>query len=156
MKRHVPPTSQAFSVSFRVSFSTKGSSPWCTYPGVPEVLIESLRLVRDVCGGRLFAFCILPTRLSIVLEPGASGLAHVVESFRHASTGLLLTPPLCSGWEEGCCDERLPDPSDRARAMYEVEQAAVRQGLVSDIAEWPWTSLRYQDVVDRFAEAEAK
>lgn len=147
--RAMQPSSPGRIGAFRISLRSRNAVPWCTYPGVPAVIIESLRTVRDVCGAKLYAFCVLPTRFHAVLDPGASGLRHVIQTFRTHGTGELLTPPLCSGWEDFCCDELLPDLERWARAMYDVEHGAVLQGLVSDVAEWPWTSLHYQETVDR-------
>ncbi|MFA7682017.1 MAG: transposase [Candidatus Peribacteraceae bacterium] len=72
--------------TFHVTTNTKNKLPWCTWPGVPEILIDNLVMTRNLQKAELFAFCILPDHMHLVLRPGPDGLSAFMHSFKRNSS----------------------------------------------------------------------
>lgn len=135
---------------FHVITKTLNNIPWCTKSGVPECLLSCLFTARDLYGTQLYAFCILPNHLHLLLCPGSKGLSKFMQAFKSNSTKALRTK--CGiekfRWHPGFYDERIRDERQRSAVIAYVQGNAMRHGLVSDILDWPWTSLKHQAKVD--------
>lgn len=150
--------------TFHVTTNAHGKIPWCTLPGVPEILIDNLIMTRNVYGAILSAFCILPDHMHMIVWPGEKGLAKFVQSFKsHSSHDVkaILTrssePWLAAaegstlkftGWQKGYHDERLRDNEQRTNALRYVTMNPVKHNLVNQIEDWPWTSLHFEHLLD--------
>jgi putative transposase len=51
-------------------------------------------------------------------------------------------------WQNGFHDELIRDGRQRSAALSYVHGNAVKHGFVTEIPDWPWTSLHFQDRVD--------
>jgi REP element-mobilizing transposase RayT len=69
-----------------VTTNAHGKQPWCTMSGIPDILIETLFLVRSLQKAKLYAFCILPTHAHLILSPGEKGLSSFMHSFKTNSS----------------------------------------------------------------------
>lgn len=56
--------------------------------------------------------------------------------------------PTLMRWQNGFYDELIRDGRQRSAALSYVHGNAVKHGLVTEILEWPWTSLHYQNRLD--------
>jgi len=123
---------------------------WCTNKGVPRRLIDHLCKTRDVYGALLHAFCILPNHVHLVLCPGPKGLSKFMQSLKSNSAKNLRTVRGLENfrWQTGFYDERIRDSNQRSSAMAYVQGNAMKHRLVSEIIDWPWTSLRHPEAVD--------
>ncbi len=170
---------------FHVTTNARGRMPWCTIPGVPEIIIDNLRMTRHLYGAKIHAFCILPDHVHMIVIPGTRGLSDFVHSFkrnsswqirRSLSAAEVHEPPLratntmymredsrifatetgdaptgdieFTGWQKGFHDERIRDDRQKDAAFVYVRGNAAHHGLVSDPADWQWSSLHFFEVVD--------
>ncbi len=51
-------------------------------------------------------------------------------------------------WQKGYHDELIRDGTQRSAALAYVHGNAMKHGLVTEIPDWPWTSLHYRNRVD--------
>ena len=119
--------------TFHITTNAKRKIPWCTIPSVPEILIDNLIMTRNIHGAKVYAFCILPDHMHIVVSPGKRGLSRFMQSFKCQSTrdiNLLLAErrPLRSGdprvsatgdghliqWQKSFYDEQIQDAEQRS------------------------------------------
>ena len=177
---------------FHVTTNAKGRIPWCTFSGIPEILIENLFMTRNLHRARVFAFCILPDHQHLIVSPGEAGLSAFMHSFirnamrdirslfGHSDPAPTSTFPPSQrkivssasftdsasqmvfvraqytiddiAWQKSFHDEILRDTPQRDAALAYVRGNAARHGLVTDPADWPWSSLRFPGLVDGFGE----
>lgn len=167
--------------TFHITTNTFGKIPWCTTEGVPQVIIDNLVMTRNLHDAKLYAFCILPDHVHLILSPGKKGLSVFMHSFKRniskdvtkvlnlkRSAGSL-TRASCSHrgagvdeprlreesnaqkrfrWQNGFFDERIQTSDQRATALAYVQGNAMKHGLVTDILDWPWTSLHFEHLLD--------
>ena len=148
---------------FLVTTNTKDRVPWLTLKGVPERLIRQLAFTRNLYGGRLYAFCVLPDHMHIILNPGERGLSRFMQSFktnvmrdiRHflssderalvAGNGLDSAKPT---WQHSFHVRGLSGDRLIANALLYVQHNALRHRLADEPNVWPWTSLNYPYLLD--------
>jgi REP element-mobilizing transposase RayT len=70
---------------FHVTTNTKNKVPWLTENDIPQMLIDNLVMTRNQHQAKVFAFCILPDHMHILLEPGEKGLSAFMHSFKRNS-----------------------------------------------------------------------
>ena len=163
--------------TFHITTNAKNNLPWCTWPGVPELLIDNLLMTRNLYGAELYAFCVLPDHMHIVLNPGQKGISRFMHSFKRnsskdvcnmfkrsgnrtrATVDNIVTRSRGSvtsanvdlyftGWQNGFHDERIRDDEQRSNAIVYVKHNAYRHGLTDDPNGWPWSSLKFQEYLD--------
>ena len=147
--------------TFHITTNAHGKIPWCTWPGIPEILINNLVTTKKLYGVTLSAFCILPDHMHIILWPGEKGLSKFMQSFKSNSSKeitLRIVPQLGRGvpatekgnirWQNGFHDERLRNAEQRTNALRYVTLNPVKHGLVESIKDWPWTSLHFEHLLD--------
>jgi REP element-mobilizing transposase RayT len=139
---------------FHVTTVTYGRVPWCTIDGVPECLIDNLRMTAHLHDAIIEAFCVLPDHVHFLVIPGPKGLSAFVHSFkRNASRDIraLLRggndPPLRDvgvvRWQKGFHDERIRDDQQKSATYDYIVYNAWRHHLVDDPDGWAWSSLRF-------------
>lgn len=127
------------------------------------MLIDNLCMTRTVQRARLYAFCILPDHLHLILSPGPQGLSTWMQSFKtHASREIhqvfppfddfdaaaaVIHPPRRL-WQKSFYDERIRSSSQCSAAMYYVLGNGMKHGLAADVMDWSWTSYHFPDLVD--------
>lgn len=137
---------------FHVTTNTANSVAWCTWNGIPECLIDHLCKARDLYKAELYAFCILPNHLHIIVAPSSKGISKFMQAFKTNSAKYLKKHyPLKAkqiGWQENFYDERIRDGAQRSTALAYVQGNGMKHGLVQNILDWPWTSLHFPSVLD--------
>ena len=68
--------------TFHVTTNTKGKISWLTFSGVPKIIMDNLVMTRNVQHAEIFAFCILPDHMHILVRPGKKGLSKFMQSFK--------------------------------------------------------------------------
>jgi len=138
---------------FNITTNAYQHSPWFTLDGIPKILIDNLCMTRNVHGGQLIDFNILPDHIHFILEAGQRGLSAFVQSFkRNASKDVKIflgkSPNLAfTGWQEGFHDERIWDEDQLRAAQRYVQENAMRHHLVEEPEDWPWTSLHFEHLL---------
>lgn len=161
--------------TFHITTNTKGKLSWLTESGVPEILIDNLFMTRNVQSAEIFAFCILPNHMHILMRPGEKGLSDFMHSFKrnsskdvrcylrdrsgkrtraavyeyvpHRSRGSF-TPAVNIGWQNGFHDERIRDADQRSNALSYIKYNAAKHHIVDDIDHWPWSSHHFKHLLD--------
>lgn len=146
---------------FLVTTNAKGRVPWLTIPGVPEVLIDNLTMTRNLYGARLYAFCVLPNHMHIIVNPGPQGISKFMHSFKrqaiddihkicHTSGGARTsaTDKWDFAWQRSFHLRGLTDDRAIAAALAYVQHNALHHHVVDDTAHWPWSSVHYPHLVD--------
>lgn len=129
---------------------TKGGIPWCTLQGIPPLLIDNLWMARYMTDAHIGAFCILPDRMELLIEPGKDGVKRFVDMFQVASVrdaqvvaGLLMTDKrLFRGWQKEY-EVQGVTLDNKKHIASRIENAALRFGLVRKTEEWQWSSRWY-------------
>ncbi len=138
--------------TFHLTFVSRSRIPWCTEPGVPELLIDNLRMTRSLQQAELFGFCILKDHMHVLCRPGSNGLSAFAHSFKRNSArdynALLERRGPC--WQKGFHDERIRDADQREQALSYIQWNAVHHGFVRTAEEWPWTSLHFPHLLDQW------
>jgi REP element-mobilizing transposase RayT len=67
---------------FHITICAKNRIPWCTRKGVPEIIIDNLVMTRNIHGATLYAFCILPDHVHVIVKPRRGGLSNFMCSFK--------------------------------------------------------------------------
>ncbi len=140
---------------FHITTNALDRKPWCTVPGAPMILIETLCLVRDLQLGNIYRFCVLPDHMHIIMSPGPKGLSAFMHSFKTNSSKNIRDflkikggNALFNGWQAGFHDERIQSSGQCGAARNYVEGNAAQHGLVREPSDWPWTSIHFQDRLD--------
>ena len=163
--------------TFHITTNAHGKIPWCTWPGVPEILIDNLVMTKNLHKAQVYAFCIMPDHVHFIVYPGEKGLSKFMHSFKRNSSkdvNLFLqdrsgnrtratiygdigiarsrgsaTPAVKKvRWQNGYYDELIHDNRQRTAAMNYVMFNPLKHHLVDDIDHWPWTSYHFQERVD--------
>jgi putative transposase len=95
-------------------------------------------------GAQLFAFCILPDHVHMLISPGEKGLSSFMHAFKKNSSRDI--PNLF--WKKGYHDERIHDGKQRGTVLAYIQGNGMKHGLVDEIWKWPWSSLHFEDVLD--------
>ena len=179
---------------FHVTTNTFERIPWCTIKEIPEMIIDNLVMTRNIQKAKLFAFCILPDHLHIIINTGEKGLSSFMHSFkrntmrdirqllpgnemfpdtvaevrnfrgseeyyisgkprnrgRYGSSaaiegGLIETK---ARWQRSFYDERIRSLAQCSSTIGYVQGNAMKHGLTNDLLSWPWTSLRFPELLD--------
>lgn len=130
------------------------------------MLIDDLFMTRNVYNAAVYAFCILPDHMHILVGAGEKGLSRFMHSFRRNASrdvGMLIPPsggtpglrtPAAgndmsfTGWQSGFHDRYVTTDRKRMNAFYYVAHNAVRHRLVTDIDDWPWSSIHFPHLID--------
>jgi putative transposase len=160
--------------TFHITTNTRNRFPWLTMDRVSEILIDNLVLTRNVYGAQLYAFCILPDHMHIIVSPGERGISAFMHSYKrnssinvaqiirsagsHTRASLLnrgagvyeprLRKQKIYAWQNGFHDERIRDSRQRSETLGYVHGNAMKHGFVTDILDWPWTSLHFPHLLD--------
>lgn len=130
--------------TFHITTAVRDRMPICTESGMPERLIHHLGETRGMQGAKLFAFCILPDHIHLLLSPGKKGLSAFLHAFKKNSSRDI--PSLF--WQKGYYDERIRDDKQRGTVIGYIQGNAMKHNLVTDITDWPWTSLHFPEMLD--------
>lgn len=148
---------------FHIVTTARQRQPWCTFPDVPAILIDNLFMTRSRQHAKVFAFCILPAHMHLLIQPGSDGLSRFMHSFKRNSSrdihenrsgyrtgaaGDDVFESTLINWQHGYYDERIRTATQRTNAITYIEQNAVHHGLVDHIGDWPWTSIHFKDRLD--------
>jgi putative transposase len=155
---------------FHVTTNTCGRIPWCTQPGMPEIIIDNLLMTRSLHLARVYAFCILPDHVHVIVSPGERGISRFVQSWKsHTSRDVHNTvpttvaesrgfpiraaaeshdSPLRSLWQKSFYDERIRDTEQCLRALQYVRGNAFKHALSPTPEAWPWSYIHFADRLD--------
>ncbi len=109
-----------------------------------EIVAKSL-LHFDSAKYRLYAWCVMPNHVHVVLEVlAAFQLGAIVRSWKSFSAAQISHAGGRNGpfWAKDYFDRYMRSEADLMRTIAYVEQNPVKAGLVGEPAAWPWSSAR--------------
>ena len=153
--------------TFLVTTATKERIPWCTLPGIPEILIDNLHMTKNVQQALMIDFSILPEHIHILLETGPKGPSSFMHSFKmqcakdvkllfeeHADRRIRATRDErnakihFTGWQRGFHDTRIHSEEQLRKAQLYVRNNAFNHALVEKPEDWQWCSLNIGKLVN--------
>lgn len=147
--------------TFHITTNTRRKIPWLTAEGIPRIVIDNLVMTRNIQRAEIFAFCILPDHMHILIRPGEQGLSKFMHSFKRNSAwhinqvipvAEVHEPQLRNVnhfiWQKGFHDERIQSDKQRSHAWRYITENALHHGLTETIEDWPWTSLHWEHLLD--------
>jgi putative transposase len=109
-----------------------------------EIVIDTLQWLRSERGIRLYAYCLMPDHLHVLLQLGSSGdtLGAIVGSVKRfttrASWELGYEGPL---WQGRFYDHVMRTRGDGRRAAHYILDNPVRGGLCGEAEEYAWSGM---------------
>lgn len=67
---------------FLITSNARDREPWCVFQSIPEMIIMNLLLTKRIQGAKLYAFCILPDHMHLIIRPGKRGISQFMQSFK--------------------------------------------------------------------------
>jgi len=149
---------------FHLTTVTKDRMPWCTHRMIPQVIIDNLLMSKRIYRINLYAFCILPDHVHLIIGSRDENLSKFMHSFKRNSSrdareiyispvATVREPSLrshdtCSGWQHGFHDENIRDDDQLSTALRYVRDNAYGHRLVSKPENWPWSSIHFPHLLD--------
>lgn len=142
---------------FHVTTNARGKIPWLTWQGVPEILMDNLWMTRNIHGAEVYAFCVLPDHMHVVMKPGERGLSRFMHSFKRNAmrdlrsfrSGRSLSSAMETiAWQKSFHDEKIETDSQRENVLAYVRCNAWKHGFVQDPNDWRWSSLKYPHLIN--------
>jgi hypothetical protein len=127
---------------------TQDAMPWLLVPGVPQLLIEHIRLCRLHTGTKLYGFSILSKRIDMILSPGDDGIEGFVKLFTSGVTrdlGVVPGSPVAK-WQTRYDVEQIDDLIDQQNITMLIHRGAPQSKDGFDA--WPWTGLAFPHLLD--------
>jgi REP element-mobilizing transposase RayT len=119
---------------------------WLRQPTVAQV-VEDAIFHFDGSRYRLFAWCIMPNHVHVVIGPiGGHSLGKIVHAWKsftaHRANELLQRTGRF--WHKDYFDRFIRDEGHFTRTIDYVENNPVKAGLATNAKEWPWSSARHR------------
>ncbi|MCF7844587.1 MAG: transposase [Kiritimatiellales bacterium] len=136
--------------TFHITTVTRNRDPWCIQDGIPQILIDNLAMTRNVHQAKLFAFCILPDHMHILMSSGEKGLSSFMHSFKKNSSRDLANvfgKDVCR-WQKGYHDEEIRDSEQRHNALMYIQNNPIRHEFAEGIDVWRWSSVYFPHLID--------
>lgn len=146
--------------TFHVTTNARNFARWLTLPGVPEVILDNLMMSKHLYGAKLYAFCILPDHMHFIVNIHGKGLSRFIQSFksqtirdlRHLSGKSRLSADnemyRIARFQKSFHSNHISSERELENALSYVHYNAHRHGLVENPLDWPWSSLKYPDLLD--------
>lgn len=108
--------------------------------------LDDLRALKDQCGVRVFAYCLMTNHVHLLLAPGepASGLAQLMKALAARTTRHRNKLERRSGtlWESRYKSSLVQADSYLLACSRYIELNPVRAGMVANAGDYPWSSFR--------------
>jgi REP element-mobilizing transposase RayT len=127
-----------------ITTCTQNRNPLFATGQSSEVLINSLKWLRDQGRIRLLGFVIMPDHMHVAFALGAPStatLADVMQAFKSfTSHALKRLNGVSEVWQDGYYDHRLRDRGDFEKRLMYMHDNPVRKGLVKFAGEYPFST----------------
>jgi putative transposase len=137
---------------FHITTTTQCRTPWCTKNHIPQIIIDNLRMTRSIQNAKLYAFCILPDHVHILIYPGKKGMSKFMQSFKKNSSRDISSYFGHNEyrWQKGYHDERIQDIKQRSETWRYIHTNPYKHNLVEDFNNWIWSSLHFRNIIDEW------
>lgn len=114
--------------------------PVFTRPDYNLVIVHELTEVNNAGYWGVYAYCLMPDHVHLVVSPGPKGLAEAVRRFKgRTSTEWRKTGDGQSLWQPSYFDHRIRSAESFAQKCSYVFDNPVRAGLVKEAAAYQWS-----------------
>ncbi len=106
-------------------------------------LLQALDFYRRRGDFKLLAFVLMDNHVHMVISPAPPrALSAIVEAWKKWTSSHNLAKPLHAPlWEEGFDDNLIRTSRELTSIVQYIHNNPVRAGLVTDAADWPWSSV---------------
>lgn len=122
---------------------------------VPEVgtIVEDALRYFDRERYHLRAWVIMPNHVHTLLKIGQTPLSEIIESWKSftAKRANKILGRTGRFWQPDYWDTYMRDDNHEAKTIRYIENNPAKAKLVSDPKDWPWTSARFREQLDRSA-----
>ncbi|MDB4979121.1 MAG: hypothetical protein JWM56_1307 [Candidatus Peribacteria bacterium] len=153
---------------FHVRIHAHRHVPWLIDSGLPQILIEHIRLLRVHGDIRLFAFCILPDHVHLLMQAASRAqLSRSIRLFKRHSMADIMRVQRYSlqsslqpahgqdalttnaiRWRRGFHADLVQTDEERRNAYTYIQYNAQYHALLERGQDWPWSSLHFPHMLD--------
>lgn len=109
-------------------------------PQFNDEVVALLRGEAVRCGCPIRIYCLMPTHLHLLAQPGSRSLIDLVGAFKKKTADLAReTCRIKKLWQRSFFDHRLRSYESELEQYEYIRMNPVRAGLVDHPADWPWT-----------------
>lgn len=111
-------------------------------PSHAAVVSDSIMRSCELCGYRLYGFCLMPDHLHVLLNPTDSGvrIADWLRRFKSYTTNTLARAGGPARlWQRSAYDHVCRSEETAENVLRYIIENPVRAGLVENWEAWPWT-----------------
>jgi len=105
-----------------------------------DEVVACLRRLAELYRTPIKVYCLMPTHLHMIANPGVKSLIGVIAEFKKKTGDLAretrLIPEL---WQRSFFDHRVRSDESLAEQCEYIRMNPVRAGLVKHPGDWPWT-----------------
>lgn len=115
-----------------------------------EILIDTIMFGKDKGWYKLISFVVMPDHLHFIVLPEDRSLSDIIQSIKGFSAKKLNEKLDRSGpiWERGFYDYLLDSREKILTRIRYIKENPVKNGLVDDYQEYPFSSVNYEDELD--------
>jgi len=105
-----------------------------------DEVVAILRRLAVMYGTPIKIYCLMPTHLHMLINPGVRSLIDVIAEFKKETGDLAReTRRIEDLWQRSFFDHRLRSNESLAEQYEHIRMNPVRAGLVKHPDDWPWT-----------------
>lgn len=123
---------------------TAGRCPWFSHEGVKGHLLDALRATQELYPFKHHGHVLLHDHLHLLLSlHNGAEIPRIIGSFKRAAIARLSDSPTTvegRAWQRRYYDHIIRDERDFARHLDYLHYNPVKHGLVTDAADWTWSS----------------
>jgi REP element-mobilizing transposase RayT len=115
---------------------------WLKDPQVASVVVKEIEKVADGGLCRVHAWVVMPNHVHLMIEPRVA-MAEITRAIKGSTArqaNLLLGRTGKYFWQDESFDHLIRNETEFAKVKKYIERNPVAAGLVSDAADWPWSS----------------
>jgi|GEM_PF-2132063 len=142
------PTTTLTTNVYHIELHAKSQTDWLTTPGIPQLLIEHIRMCRVLSGIRIHAFCIVADHLELLLSAGEEHPYEWAKTFmrRTLADVHLFAENSDMRWDKNFICEPVYEGAEQRKLAIHIEIDAPfgpdGHGL------WPWTGICFPHLLD--------
>jgi REP-associated tyrosine transposase len=125
---------------FNLTIDAEQRQRYFVNPQFNGEVIAVLRGDAVRCGCPIRIYCLMPTHLHLLAQPGSRSLIEFVGAFKKKTAGLAReTRGIKKLWQRSFFDHRLRSHESEMEQYEYIRMNPVRAGLVDHPDGWPWT-----------------
>jgi putative transposase len=125
---------------FDITIDALDRKPYFDSHDFDDKLVAILRGLALRHGCPIKIYCLMPTHLHVLINPGSRSLIDFIGEFKKKTSDLAReTRGIPQLWQRSFFDHRLRSHESAAEQCDYIRANPVRAGLVTNPNDWPWT-----------------